>query len=99
MADVDEAGRQVDYAIALNVLCLVVGRRWMKAFTELIGAAFSLVFFIELWHAFPFEFPGASFDWALIARFVVDAGIVGSVVGIVVQLIMMIVPRTQRRLN
>lgn len=84
-------------AIVLNLVCLVVDRRWMKALTEFVNAGFSLFVAIELWNAFPFEFPDGSFSWALIARFAIVVAIVGSVVGMIVQFILVIVHAARDR--
>lgn len=82
-------------AIPLNLMCILIDRRWLKAFTELIGASFSVAFFVELWRTIPFDFPDGVLNWTFLAPYVIVAGIVGSSIAIVVQIVFVIVRLTQ----
>lgn len=84
-------------AILLNVLCLTVEAGWLKPLTEFINAALALIFAMEVWRAFPFDFPPGSFDWELFARIVIVCVIVGSVIGMIVQFILVIVRAVEDR--
>jgi hypothetical protein len=40
-----------------------------------------------VWQVFPFDFGGSSFNWGLLIRVVLVVVIVGSIIGIVVQVV------------
>jgi hypothetical protein len=72
-------------AIVLNLLCFAVDTAWLKPLTEFINAVFAVVFSMEIWRSFPFDFPSDSVDWPLVTRIVIIAAVVGSVIGMIVQ--------------
>ena len=82
-------------AIALNIACLVVDRRWMKPLTELVSAAFTLAVAIQVWHTFPFDLPTGALDWMMFARVAIVIAIVVSSIALVVQFILLIVRAAQ----
>ena len=77
-------------AIVFNLLCLAVDTAWLGPLTEFINALFAFVISMELWRSFPFDFTRDSVDWVLVARLVIIAAIVGSVIGIIVQFVLLI---------
>jgi hypothetical protein len=77
--------------IDLNGLCLAVDFGWLKPLTEFINAVFSLMFAMEVRRSFPFNLPAGSVDWELIARLAILVTIIGSVIGIIVQFVLVVV--------
>ena len=68
--------------LVANALYVVHDPPWFKAFGDLVTTAVGLVAVVRLWQVFPFDFGAATFDWELVARWVVGLGILGSVIGI-----------------
>ncbi|MBE1495635.1 hypothetical protein H4696_002735 [Amycolatopsis lexingtonensis] len=60
---------------------------WLVALDGVVTTCAGLVALVRLWQVFPFDFGGGSFDWAVVARIVLVAGIAGSVLGLVVGLV------------
>jgi hypothetical protein len=49
-----------------------------------------IVAMVAMWRVFPFDFGEASFDWALLFRWVLGVGIAGSAIGIVVNVVSLV---------
>lgn len=73
--------------VAANVVLLAYDPRWLKALTDLLTTAVGLVVLRRIWQVFPFDFRAGTYDWALIVRIVLVVAIVGSIIGLVVQLV------------
>jgi hypothetical protein len=72
--------------IVANLLYVVYDPVWFKTSGDVITAVVGLVPAVLLWRVFPFDFSGYSFDWAVVARVVLMVGIVGGILGILVQI-------------
>ncbi|WP_206797022.1 hypothetical protein [Amycolatopsis sp. MtRt-6] len=60
---------------------------WLVALNGVVTACAGLAALVRLWQVFPFDFAGASFDWALVARVVLVVGLAGTSIGLLVQLL------------
>ena len=82
----------VNASIVVNLLAnavyAVADPRWLKALGDAVTAAIGCYVLVRLWQVFPFDFGGTTADWALVARCVLAVGIVGSVIGVVVNVAM-----------
>lgn len=74
----------------VNAVFLVSDRTWVKALGDLVTVAIGLAVLVRIWQVFPFDFPDASFDWALLVRVLLVIAMVGSAIGIVVQFVTLI---------
>jgi hypothetical protein len=59
----------------------------VKALGSLVTLGFGGAALIGLLRVFPFDFGDTSFDWALVVRIVLTVGLVGTAIGMVVQLV------------
>lgn len=73
--------------IIANSLYLLVDRRWFKALGEIVVTAIGLVALARLWRVFPFAFDDEGVPWHLIVRWVLGIGMVGSVIGMIANLV------------
>ena len=71
--------------IVANLAFVVADPPRFKAFGDLVTTAIALAATVRVWQVFPFDF-GEGFDWALVARVFLVLGIVGSLLGMAVQL-------------
>ncbi|PRZ05175.1 hypothetical protein BCE75_108154 [Isoptericola sp. CG 20/1183] len=82
---------EVDAAIVVGIVAnlgyLVADPPWLRALGDVVTAAVGLVATIAVWNVFPFEFTGQTFPWDTVLRVLLVAGMVGSVVAIVVALV------------
>ena len=72
--------------IAANVLYVMYDARWSRSFGDLVTIGLGLAVLVRVWQVFPFDFPG-SFNWPLLVPTVLVVAIVGSVLGILVDVI------------
>jgi hypothetical protein len=72
--------------LVANLAYVLYDPAWFRALGDLITATVGLVPIVLLWRVFPFDFSGSSFDWAVVARVVLMIGIVGGILGILVQI-------------
>ncbi|MGZ4494658.1 MAG: hypothetical protein ACXVWU_08165 [Nocardioides sp.] len=70
--------------LVANLVYLVRDPRWLKALGDVLTTTVGLLAMVRIWRVFPFDFGGASFDWALVVHWVLAVGIVGSAIGILV---------------
>jgi hypothetical protein len=80
-----------------GVLCALVDAPRIRALADLAQNAVGLAALIRVWQVFPFAFEGDGFDWALVARWVLGIGMVGSVIGIVSALVRLALSSADRR--
>lgn len=73
-----------------NAVYLAADPTWLKALGDLVTTAVGIVAMVAMWRVFPFDFGDASFDWALLFRWVLGVGIAGSAIGIVVNLVSLV---------
>lgn len=76
--------------VAANVLYLAADPKWLKALGDIVTTAIGIVAMVAIWQVFPFDFGDASFDWALLFRWVLGVGIAGSAIGIVVNVVSLV---------
>ncbi|HZK59957.1 MAG TPA: hypothetical protein VFC59_08875 [Cryobacterium sp.] len=76
--------------IVVNVVYLFLDLSWLKALGDLVTLGIGLAVLARLWQVFPFDFQGSSFDWALLVRILLVVAGVGSAIGIIVQVVMLI---------
>lgn len=69
--------------IVANVVYVVFDSRPLRAIGGMVTTAIGLAAVLKIWHVFPFDFTGASYDWTLVARVVLAVAIAGSIIGIV----------------
>jgi hypothetical protein len=76
--------------VVVNVFYLAADPKWLKAVGDIVTTTVGIVAMVAIWQVFPFDFGDASFDWALLFRWVLGVGIVGSAIGIVVNLVSLV---------
>ena len=76
--------------ILVNLVNLLFDATWFKALGDLITLGIGMAVLVQIWQVFPFEFGGSSFDWALLVRWVLVLAMVGTAIGIIVQVIILI---------
>jgi len=76
--------------VAANVLYLAADPKWLKALGDIVTTAIGIVAMVAIWQVFPFDFGDASFDWALLFRWFLGIGIVGSAIAIVVNVVSLV---------
>lgn len=69
-----------------NLVYVAADPPWLRAAGDVVVTAVGLVALVTLWRVFPFDFTGQSFDWALLVRWVLGVGVIGSLIGIGVAL-------------
>jgi hypothetical protein len=77
-------------AVVLNLLYLAWDPAWFTALGSIVTTVIGLVAMVRLLQVFPFDFGAGGFDWALVARILLWVGIVGSAIGIVVNLVTLV---------
>ncbi len=78
-----------------NLTYAVSDPRWLTALGGLVTTGVGIVAIVQTWRVFPFEFSG-SFDWALVLRVLLAVALVGSVIGMIVQLVTLVRALTGR---
>lgn len=81
-------------SFAANMVYLVYDQRWFKALGDVLTTGVGLAVMVRLWQVFPFAFTG-SFGWAVLIRVMLALGIAGSVIGILVNVIVLLRPGTR----
>lgn len=89
--DFDNVLPAVNLTLVASII-IQVGRfwynpKWFVAATELISTALGLRAAVRLYRVFPFDFTSYSFRWDLGVKAVLIIAIIGSVIGIVVNLV------------
>jgi hypothetical protein len=92
-----DAGRLVglvNVSLVLGLVCNLVyvlaDPVWLTSLGGLITTGVGLVVLVRFWQVFPFDFGDAAFDWAMLVRVVLVVGIVGSIIGLVVQTVSLV---------
>lgn len=76
--------------IIVNAINLIFDRTWLRAIGDLVTLCIGIVVLARLWAVFPFNFPDDGFDWALVVTILLGLAILGSAVGILVQIVILI---------
>ena len=71
--------------MAVNAMCIVFDPRWFRSLTQVVLNVISLVVIVQTYRIFPFDFSAYDFRWDTAAKALLVIGIVGSVIGIVVE--------------
>ena len=72
--------------VAANLVYLARDPPVVKASGDLLTTGIALVVLAGIWRVFPFDFAGYAFDWAVLVRVVLVVAIVGTTVGLLAQL-------------
>lgn len=75
------------WSVLANLAYLVNDRPRVKAVGDALGTTVGVAAMLRVWQVFPFDFGDSSFDWALLLRVLLVVGIVGSMIGIVVNVV------------
>jgi hypothetical protein len=73
-----------------NGVYIFVDRPAVKALGDLITLGIGLAVLLVLWQVFPFAFDDSAFDWTLLIRIVLGLALLGTSVGIVVQVVVLV---------
>ncbi|TFD13629.1 MULTISPECIES: hypothetical protein [unclassified Cryobacterium] len=76
--------------IIVNAVYLVLDLPPIRALGDLITLGIGLAVLVGLWEVFPFDFQDYSFDWTVLIRAVLIAAMVGTGIGLIVQLVLLI---------
>jgi len=79
-----------------NAVYLIVDHPRVKALGDLLTLCIGLAILVSVWQVFPFAFP-IGFDWNLIARILIVLSMIGSIIGIIVQLVILVTGRPSWR--
>lgn len=71
----------------VNLVYLVRDPPSIRAIGQLITTAIGLAAAVRIWQVFPFDFSGYSFDWATVARVLLVVAIVGSIIGLIANVV------------
>lgn len=74
-------------AIVVNAVYLISDPRWLRAMGDAVTAAVSFFVILVVLRVFPFDFADYSFDWAMLAQVMLVVGLIGSLVGVIANLV------------
>jgi hypothetical protein len=77
-------------SIAANVVYAAYDPPWLKSLGDLVTTGIGLAVLVRVWQVFPFDFSSYSVNWGVLARFLLVVAIVGSIIGITVQVVSLI---------
>lgn len=93
----DDAGKVIGLvnlsllvSLIVNVAYLFYIAGWFESLGNLLTTAVGLAVLVQLWRVFPFEPPGSSFNWSMVARLVLAVAIFGTVIGLIVSLVSLV---------
>ena len=73
--------------IVVNAIYLIADPLWLRALGEAINAAVSFVVILVVFTVWPFDFSSWSFDWTMLVQVLGVIGLVGSLVGVITNLV------------
>jgi hypothetical protein len=76
--------------LVANVVYLLHDAPWLASLGGLVTTGIGLAVLVRILQVFPFAFRGSGFDVSFLVRFVLVVAIVGSAIGIVVQLVSLV---------
>ncbi|SDT51473.1 hypothetical protein SAMN04489743_3321 [Pseudarthrobacter equi] len=88
--------------IIVNLAFVVVRSRGLQALGNLVALGFGMAALLRLWDVFPFDFGDGWSGWPVVVRVFLALGMVGSVIGAVVEVVALIralaglAPRTRQ---
>jgi len=74
-------------SIAVQVVYLFRDAKPVKQLGDIASMVLPIIIGIRMWQVFPFDFGAQTFDWELLFRIAIAAGIVGMAIAIVVNLV------------
>lgn len=74
-------------SIVVNAVYLISDPRWLRAIGEAVTSAISFIVILVVLRVFPFDFADYSFDWAMLVQVMLGVGLIGSLVGVIVNLV------------
>jgi hypothetical protein len=74
-------------AIVVNAVYLISDPRWLRAMGDAVTAAVSFFVILVVMRVFPFDFSDYSFDWAMLVQVMLAVGLLGSLVGVIANLV------------
>jgi hypothetical protein len=77
-------------SMVVNAGFMIRDRDRAKAAGDLVTATFGLVVSLRTWDVFPFDFTAYTTDWSTAIRVLLVIGIVGSAIGIVMNLVKLV---------
>lgn len=77
---------QLLVSVAVNLVWVVCDPRWLRALGDVVTAAMGLAATQRVLTVFPFMVDDAAFPWATLIRVVLWVGVVGSAIGVLVNL-------------
>ncbi|MDO8107980.1 hypothetical protein Q6348_12315 [Isoptericola sp. b441] len=81
---------QIWTGVAVNLVWVAADPRWLRALGDLATSALGLVAALRVLDVFPFAFDEGGFPWATAVRVVLWVGIVGSGIGVLVNLVRLV---------
>ncbi len=82
--------------LVTNLVYTTYDPPWFKGLGDLLTTGIALALLVRVWDVFPFAFPGTGTDWAFVARVVLIVSIVGTIVGVVFQVVSLLLLRVIR---
>lgn len=76
--------------IIANLVNLVLDFAPVKALGDLVILGIGLAVLVRVWDVFPFDFQGSTFDWTLLVRVVLGVAFFGTIIGILVQIVVLV---------
>ncbi|TQJ33513.1 hypothetical protein [Arthrobacter sp. SLBN-122] len=73
--------------IIVNLVCVVIRARALLALGNIVVMGFGVAALLRLWEVFPFDFGDGWSGWPVVVRVLLVLGIVGSVIGAVVEVV------------
>ena len=73
--------------IVVNLVCVLIRSRALLALGNLVVIGIGVAAMLRLWDVFPFDFGTAWSGWPILVRVFLVLGIVGSIIGAVVELV------------
>ena len=70
-----------------NGVCVLVDRPAVKMLGDLVTLAIGLAVLVVFWQVFPFDFNDSAFDWTLLIRIVLGLAVLGTAIGLVLQVV------------
>lgn len=78
-------------SVAANIAYIAYDSTWFKASCEFTLAAISLIIAIRMYQVFPFDFATFAFNWTVLARLIIVAVMIGSMIAMVVNAVRLVV--------
>lgn len=76
--------------VIVNLVNLVFDLGAVKVLGDLLLLGIGLAVLVRVWQVFPFDFAQSGFDWALLVRAILAVAFVGSIIGVIAQLVMLV---------